>query len=98
MGNSTQTCILRNTLEVESDCRMREIYCEAEVAGQGVAVPEALRYERLLFITYVDEELMVVRDETGAADILRRGSPLPVVEETIAEPDVVEVITEPEIA
>merc|ERR1712046_151818 len=96
--SSTQTCILRNTLEVESDCRLREIYCEAEVAGQGAAVPEALRYERLLFITYVDEELMVVRDETGAPDILRRISPLPVVDETIAEPDVVEVITEPEIA
>merc|ERR1712046_437477 len=96
--NSTQTCILRNTLEVESECRLRDTYYEAEVAGQGVAVPEALRYERLLFITYVDEELMVVRDETGAPDILKRTSPPPVDEEVVAEPEIVEVVTEPEIS
>merc|ERR1712050_334641 len=64
VSNRTEPVILRTDLDAESGCRIREKYIELEILGQAAAVPEALRYERLLFITYLDESLMVVRDET----------------------------------
>jgi len=66
---------LKTTLEAESALRLRETYTEAIVAGRQVALPDMLKWERLLFVTYLDARLMVVRDETGAPDILLRTSP-----------------------
>jgi len=40
----------------------------------GAPQPDALKWERLLFVTYLDETMMVVRDETGAPDVLMRTS------------------------
>jgi hypothetical protein len=31
-----------------------------------------LQYSRLLFVTYLDKDLMVVRDETGVPEVLVR--------------------------
>ncbi|KAK3289084.1 hypothetical protein CYMTET_3468 [Cymbomonas tetramitiformis] len=87
-NSSAQTLKLRNTLDVESDMRIRETYSEAEVSGQGIAVPEALKYERLLFITYLDEDMMVARDDTGAPDILVRTSAL-IVDEITDDEDLI---------
>lgn len=101
--NRTQPVVLRNTLDVESECRLREKYVEAEVMGQAAAVPEALRYERLIFVTYLDDELLVVRDESGSPDIFKRLSPPPTSEPPIAdqvqvmEPEVTVEVAEPEI-
>mmetsp|Transcript_32499 Transcript_32499/g.71028 ORF Transcript_32499/g.71028 Transcript_32499/m.71028 type:complete len:279 (-) Transcript_32499:261-1097(-) len=63
---------LKNTLEAESALRLRETYTQAVVAGNEVALPDALKWERLLFVTYLDETMMVVRDESGAPDVLVR--------------------------
>ncbi|KAK3268560.1 hypothetical protein CYMTET_22945 [Cymbomonas tetramitiformis] len=79
-NSSAQTLKLRNTLDVESDMRIRETYSEAE--------PEALKYERLLFIAYLDEDMMVARDDTGAPDILVRTSAL-VVDEITDDEDLI---------
>ena len=34
--------------------------------------PASLQYERVMFISYLDEDLMISRDESGAADVLFR--------------------------
>lgn len=34
--------------------------------------PASLQYERVMFISYLDEDMMIARDETGAPDILFR--------------------------
>lgn len=34
--------------------------------------PASLQYERTMFISYLDDEIMVARDETGAPDIMYR--------------------------
>jgi len=44
------------------------------VGGNVVPIPDPLKWERLLFVTYVDMKVLVVRDETGAPDILVRKS------------------------
>ena len=38
----------------------------------GLTLPPALKYKREIFVTYLDEEVMVVRDENGGPEILLR--------------------------
>jgi len=53
--------------------------------GAPVQVPEQLQYSRDLVVTYVDDQLLVVRDATGSPDILVRES-LPPITTPVAEP------------
>ena len=34
-------------------------------SGQKIDLPDALKYSRQLYITYLDDDILVVRDETG---------------------------------
>jgi hypothetical protein len=63
-------------LEVLSDVRFRETYETATILGQEVPVtiPKQLRYSRDLYITYLDDDLLIVRDATGVPEILVRQS------------------------
>lgn len=78
---------LKNTLEPESALRLRETYTDAVMAGREVALPDAMKWERLLFVTYVDSTMLVVRDETGAPDVLVRMAP-PASEAAVTEVEV----------
>lgn len=40
--------------------------------GAPVSIPEQVRYSRDLFITYLDDNLLIARDATGSPDILVR--------------------------
>lgn len=71
-GNKVQPITILSTLERESDVRLKETYTTLKVGDRSVEVPEAVQYSRLLFITYLDEDLMVVRDATGVAEVLLR--------------------------
>jgi len=63
---------LRTSLDAESDVRMREIYLDAEAVGRDVTIPANLRTERVFYITYLDEDLLISRDESGTPDVLYR--------------------------
>lgn len=65
---------ITSTLETESDVRLKETYTTLKFGENNVDIPEALQYSRLLFVTYLDEDLMVARDETGVPEILVRKS------------------------
>jgi hypothetical protein len=53
--------------------RITETYESVTLPVAGtVAIPEPLRYSRDLFITYLDEELLVVRDGSGVPEVLVR--------------------------
>jgi len=72
-GMSTPTKVsVTSTLETESDVRLKETYTTLKLGDNTVDVPEALQYSRLLFVTYLDDDLLVVRDETGVPEILVR--------------------------
>ena len=60
------------TLEAESAVRLKETYTAVKAAGQDVALPAALAYSRVLFVTYLDDDLLVVRDATGVPEVLVR--------------------------
>ena len=59
-------------LEVQSDLRLKETYESASVLGQDIDLPEPLQYSRDLYVTYVDEDLLVVRDGSGVPEVLVR--------------------------
>jgi hypothetical protein len=42
------------------------------VLGQNVDIPEALQYSRDLYIAYLDEDILIVRDGSGVPEILVR--------------------------
>lgn len=59
-------------LEVESDTRMRETYESTSIAGSRVEFPELLQYSRALYVTYVDEDILIIRDDSGVPELLVR--------------------------
>lgn len=67
-----QTVKISEELNVESETRISERYVEVDALGQSYTLPPPLRYSRSLFVTYIDDELLVVRDESGCPEILTR--------------------------
>lgn len=63
---------VRTRLEQKSDMRLQEVYEEAEVAGVTIPIPARLQPRRTLYITYLDDDIMIARDDTGAPDLLIR--------------------------
>ena len=105
---SEATLRLRANLDVESDARLAETWLEAELdGGAPVAIPPALQYSRRVFVTYLDDTLGVVRDESGAPTVLMRASggppkpPASAVAAAVADPSLsilVEAVTKANLA
>ena len=70
-GSSTPLKLRSNFAPV-SGVRIREEMLEAEGFGQKALLPGPLARTRQLLVTYLDDELLVVRDESGIADVLVR--------------------------
>lgn len=59
-----------------------------DVVSNGIKVPLTGSYERQLLISYLDEEILVARDESGVPDILYKIQPaVPVVETVTVVPE-----------
>merc|ERR1712078_316702 len=53
-----------------------EVQTSLKACGREQDIPANLRYSRKLFVTYLDEDILVMRDESGVPDVLlRKGSP-----------------------
>lgn len=63
---------MKASLEAQSGIRLTETYESATVLGQSVDLPKAVQYSRDLYITYLDEDVLVVRDGSGVPEILMR--------------------------
>ena len=72
-----QTVKISEEIDAESETRISERYVEVDALGQSYTLPPPLRYSRSLFVTYVDDELLVVRDESGCPEILTRVADAP---------------------
>lgn len=72
--NGTEREIKLNAnMDVKSNVRFVETYDKfANFLGREVEIPEKLQYSRDLYIVYLDEDLLVVRDSTGVPEILVR--------------------------
>jgi len=71
-GGKEEAVVVTARLEEDSGLRFTETYESASVLGQTVDIPEALQYSRDLYVSYVDEDILVVRDGSGVPEILVR--------------------------
>lgn len=71
-GGAESTVRVTASLEAESGMRLRETYEKAYVLDRPVTIPAPLQYKRQLFVTYVDDDLLVVRDGSGVPEVLVR--------------------------
>lgn len=72
LGGASNDVVVKAALDIQSDVRMKETYESASLLGQNVDLPQAVQYSRDLYITYLDEDIMVVRDGSGVPEILMR--------------------------
>lgn len=72
LGGASNDVSVKAHLEPRSDIRLSETYESATVLGQNVDIPEALQYSRDLYIAYLDEDILIVRDGSGVPEILVR--------------------------
>lgn len=72
LGGAENEVIVRAKLNVESDVRFSETYESATVLGQTVDLPEQVQYSRQLYVTYADDDMLVVRDSSGVPEVLVR--------------------------
>jgi hypothetical protein len=70
--SNEQQIRLRSELVDASAVRLEETYTRAEAFGQTIDLPGPLAYRRSIFVTYLDEDILVVRDETGVPDVWLR--------------------------
>jgi len=59
-------------LQPISGVRLREVFIEGEAFGFRSLLPGPLSFSRQLFVTFLDDELCILRDESGVADVLVR--------------------------
>eukprot|EP00568_Trieres_chinensis_P009288 CAMPEP_0183291044 /NCGR_PEP_ID=MMETSP0160_2-20130417/597_1 /TAXON_ID=2839 ORGANISM="Odontella Sinensis, Strain Grunow 1884" /NCGR_SAMPLE_ID=MMETSP0160_2 /ASSEMBLY_ACC=CAM_ASM_000250 /LENGTH=323 /DNA_ID=CAMNT_0025451791 /DNA_START=92 /DNA_END=1063 /DNA_ORIENTATION=+ len=71
-GGSESEVSVDSHLTVDSDVRLTETYESASVLGQTVDIPEQVQYSRDMYVTYVDEDILVVRDASGVPEVLVR--------------------------
>lgn len=72
LGGSESTVRVSAALEAESGIRLSETYEKAFVLDREVTIPAQLQYKRQLFVTFVDDDLLVVRDASGVPEVLVR--------------------------
>ena len=64
---------IRTKLEPASELRLDETYTEASMGSLRVPFPDQEQiFRRPLFVSYLDDDLLVVRDGFGAPDVLVR--------------------------
>jgi hypothetical protein len=73
-GSLENDVTVRARLEVQSQVRMKETYETVSILDQEMELPSFIQYSRDLYVTYVDEDLLVVRDASGVPEILVRKS------------------------
>jgi len=71
-SSSGSTVAVTARLDLESDVRFTETYEKVSVLGREVELPSMVQYSRELFVTYLDDEILIVRDASGVPEILVR--------------------------
>eukprot|EP00559_Dactyliosolen_fragilissimus_P000751 CAMPEP_0184865912 /NCGR_PEP_ID=MMETSP0580-20130426/19679_1 /TAXON_ID=1118495 /ORGANISM="Dactyliosolen fragilissimus" /LENGTH=234 /DNA_ID=CAMNT_0027365299 /DNA_START=163 /DNA_END=867 /DNA_ORIENTATION=+ len=74
LGGATNEVVVRASLEGESNLRLKETYEKVTVLGRELELPQAVQYSRDMYVTYLDEDILIVRDASGVPEILVRKS------------------------
>ncbi len=71
-GGAVNDVLVKSRLQVVSSVRFTETYESATVLGQSIDLPQAAQYSREMYIAYLDEDILIVRDGSGVPEILVR--------------------------
>lgn len=72
-GSSNSYVRITAQLDVKSNIRLRETYESINIIGlTNIPIPNFLQYSRDIYITYVDNDILIIRDGTGVPEILIR--------------------------
>mmetsp|Transcript_2735 Transcript_2735/g.3689 ORF Transcript_2735/g.3689 Transcript_2735/m.3689 type:complete len:303 (-) Transcript_2735:102-1010(-) len=72
-GSFTGTAKVVSRLETMTTVRMKETYESASFQGNSpIEIPSLLQYSRDIYVTYVDEDILIVRDDSGVPEVLVR--------------------------
>lgn len=71
-GGVSNKVTVKAGLDSSSDVRLTETYESATVLGNSIDLPQAVQYSRDLYVTYLDEDVLVIRDGSGVPEILMR--------------------------
>lgn len=71
-----ESLAVKINLEEKSDIRLSERYECAKISNQFVDLPKLLQYTREIYVTYVDEDVLVIRNNSGVPEILIRSGKL----------------------
>jgi len=72
LGGGDNNVVVKARLSADSDIRFTETYEAATVLEQDIDIPQQVQYSRQLYVTYLDEELLVIRDASGVPEVLVR--------------------------
>jgi hypothetical protein len=72
LGGASNDVVVKASLKSKSAIRLTETYESATLLGQSIDLPEAVQYSRDLYIAYLDEDILIVRDGSGVPEILVR--------------------------
>jgi len=72
LGGASNDVVVKARLDTASSIRLTETYESAAVLGQTIDLPQAIQYSRDLYIAYLDEDILIVRDGSGVPEILVR--------------------------
>ena len=72
LGGASNAVVVKARLEANSSVRLSETYESAAILGQTIDLPEIVKYSRDLYIVYLDEDILIVRDASGVPEILVR--------------------------
>jgi len=71
-GGAPEPVTIRSTLQPRSAVALREDFVEVEAFGWRNLPPGPLAFSRSLYVAYLDEEMLVLRDDTNLPMVLRR--------------------------
>ncbi|GMH78222.1 hypothetical protein TL16_g07716, partial [Triparma laevis f. inornata] len=71
-GSFDSEITLNADLQTAGPIRLKETYQSLKSPLGEFEIPKALQYSRPLYVTYLDDDLLVLRDESGVPEVLSR--------------------------
>jgi len=72
VAGNVQDLVAEGTLVQRSPVRLTETFTRARALGQAIDIPGPFTMSRELFVTFLDEDFLVARDESGVPDVWLR--------------------------
>ena len=72
IAGNLQDLTTEGTLVQQSSVRLTETFTRARALGQAVDLPGPLKLSRDLYVTFLDQDFLVARDESGVPDVWLR--------------------------